>query len=90
MRSMRSAQRQVELRRLDNQLPVLGKANSLRKIVKMLCVLPLPHIPGRVGPRMDKDIPSYRSSDKIRLASRRCTTVPLRPLVVEKILTPTF
>ena len=37
MRSMRSAQRQVELRRLGNQLPVLGKANSLCKIVK-LCV----------------------------------------------------
>ena len=37
-RSMRSAQCQVELRRLDNQLPVLGKANSLCKIV---CVLPV-------------------------------------------------
>ena len=34
---MRSAQRQVKLRRLGNQIPVLGKANSLRKIVK-LCV----------------------------------------------------
>ena len=33
MRSMRSAQCQVELRRLGNQLPVLGKANSLCKIV---------------------------------------------------------
>ena len=33
MRSMRSAQRQVELRRLGNQLTVLGKANSLGKIV---------------------------------------------------------
>ena len=32
MRSMRSAQRQVELRRLGNQLPVLGQANSLCKI----------------------------------------------------------
>ena len=29
MRAMRFAQRQVELRRLGNQLPVLGKANSL-------------------------------------------------------------
>ena len=37
MRSMRSAQRQLEIRRLDSQLPVLGKANSLSKIVK-LCV----------------------------------------------------
>ena len=31
---MRCAQHQVELRRLGNQLPVLGKANSLCKIVK--------------------------------------------------------
>ena len=31
---MRSFQRQVELRRLCNQLPVLGKANSLFKLVK--------------------------------------------------------
>ena len=37
MRRMRSAQRQVELRRLGNQLPVLGKASSLCKILK-LCV----------------------------------------------------
>ena len=29
MRSMRSAQRQVEIRRLGNPLPVLGKADSL-------------------------------------------------------------
>ena len=29
---MRSAQRQVELRRLGNQLPVLGKANSLCEV----------------------------------------------------------
>ena len=29
MRFMRSAQRQVELKRLGNQLPVLGKANWL-------------------------------------------------------------
>ena len=34
MRSMCPAQRQVELRRFGNQLPVLGKANSLYKIVK--------------------------------------------------------
>ena len=34
---MRSAQRKVELRRLGNQLPVLGKANSHCNIVK-LCV----------------------------------------------------
>ena len=35
MRSMHSAQRKVELRRLGNQLPVLGKANSFCKIVKL-------------------------------------------------------
>ena len=34
MHSMRSFQRQVELRRLGNQLPVLGKANSLFKLVQ--------------------------------------------------------
>ena len=34
MHSMRSFQRQVELRRLCNQLPVLGKPNSLFKLVK--------------------------------------------------------
>ena len=34
MRPMRSFQRQVELRRLGNQLPMLGKANSHCKIVK--------------------------------------------------------
>ena len=33
MHSMRSFQRQVELRRLGNQLPMLGKANSLFKLV---------------------------------------------------------
>ena len=34
MHSMRSFQRQVELSRLGNQLPVLGKAKSLLKLVK--------------------------------------------------------
>ena len=58
MRFMHSAQRKVELRRLGNQLPVLGKANSLCKIVKfcMFCLfVKLRHIPG------------YRSSGKIRI-----------------------
>ena len=47
---MRSAQRQVELRRLCNQLTVLCKANSLCKIVKVcvLCLF-LPS-PGHVWP----------------------------------------
>ena len=33
MRSMRSVQPQVELRRLVNQLPVFGKSNSVCKVV---------------------------------------------------------
>ena len=41
---MRSDQRQVELRRLGNHLPVLGKANSLCKMVCVLACL------FRVGP----------------------------------------
>ena len=49
MRSVRSAQRQVELRRLGNQVPVLGKANSLCRIVKV-GVFCLFVSPGRVGP----------------------------------------
>ena len=50
MRSMRSAQRQVELRRLGNQLSVHGKAHLLCKIVKCcrFCLFWLS--PGRVGP----------------------------------------
>ena len=40
--SMRYFQRQVELRRLGNQLPVRGKANSLFKLVKccVFCIGP--------------------------------------------------
>ena len=61
-----SAQRQLELRRVGNQLPVLGKANSLCKIVKLCfaCLLvKLRLSPSRVGPR-DKDIPGFRNSGK--------------------------
>ena len=36
MRSKSSAQRQVELRRLGNQLTVLGKANSLCEVGNMI------------------------------------------------------
>ena len=54
MRSMVSAQRKVEVRRLGNQLPVLGKANSFCKIVKLwvfcLFVNKLRLSRGRVGP----------------------------------------
>ena len=94
---MRSAQRQMELRRLGNQFPRLGKANSLCEAgnislqsgttSKMLCVLPvcfkLRLSPGRVHRAWDKDISGYRSSGKIRVASRRCTTVPVMPLAVK-------
>ena len=50
---MRSAQRQMGLRRLGNQLPVLGKANPFFKIIKV-CVfclfVKLWLSAGRVGP----------------------------------------
>ena len=38
---MRSAQSQVELRRLVNQLTLLGKANSLCTVVKLCVLLPV-------------------------------------------------
>ena len=80
MRSMRSVQRQVGLRRLGNQIPVLGKANSLCKSVNK-CVFCL-----RLSQRRVRDrIPGYRSSGKIRVASRRCNTVPLAPPSGEKM-----
>ena len=53
MHSMRSFQRQVKLRRLGNQLPVLDKANSLFKLVKccVFCLFgKLRLSPHRVGP----------------------------------------
>ena len=68
MRSIRSAQRQVELRRLGSQLPVLGKANSFSSDLVRA------HVEGPY-----KDIPGYRSSGKIRVTSRRCTTVLVTP-----------
>ena len=75
---MHSAQRKVELRRLSNQISMLGKANSFCKIVK-LCVfclfVKLRLSLGRVGTR-DKDIPDYRNSGKIRVPPRR---VPIAP-----------
>ena len=39
MRFMRSAQRQVKLRRLGNQIPMLGKANSLCKVGNIIISL---------------------------------------------------
>ena len=81
MRSTHSAQRKVELRRLGKQLPVLGKANSLCKMVK-LCVfclfVKLRLSPGRVGTR-DKGIRGYLNSVKIRVASTRCTKILVVP-----------
>ena len=50
MRPMRSAQRQVELRRLGNQLPVLDNANLPCKIVCFACFLKLRLSPGRIAP----------------------------------------
>ena len=81
MHSMHSVQRQVELRRFGNHLPVLGNANSLCKIVKMLCVLPLQLSPGRTGPGKAISRVIVRSG-KIHLASRRCSIVPVVPLAV--------
>ena len=75
MRSMHYAQRKVELRRLGNQLLVLGKANSFCKIVKRcVCCLfvKLRLSLGRVGTR-DEYIPDYRNSGQIR------TEVPVAP-----------
>ena len=55
MPSMSSAQRQVELRRLGNQLPVLGKANSLCEVGNVVTTRDINDSetvlsPGRVGP----------------------------------------
>ena len=73
MRSMRSVQCQVELRRLGNQLPVLGKANSLCKIVKKKidCFAAATLY---FGPRRG---PGYPSSGKIRLALDDVQQYPL-------------
>ena len=93
MRSIHSAQHNVKLRRLGNKFPVLGKANSLCKIVKccVFCLFVTLRLnAGRLGPR-DKDIPGYRNSGgKIHVGSRRCNKLPVAPLAVGKILTPAF
>ena len=94
MRSVRSVpdcalsdRRQVELTRLGNQLPVLGKANSLCKIVKWCVFCLFVKLRLSPGPRRarDKYIPRYHSSFKIRVGSRRCSTiVSVAPLAAEK------
>ena len=71
MRSMHSVQRQVELRQLGNQLPVLGNANLLCKIVKMLCVLPLRLSPGCIGPRI--------TTSRVIVARVKSVRVPVAP-----------
>ena len=76
---MRSFQRQVELRRLGNQLPVLGKANSHCKVVKMLCVWPLRLSLDRVGLGITISRVIVARAKFISLASRRCTTVQTAP-----------
>ena len=81
MRSTHSAQRKVELQRLGNQLPVLGKAISFCKMVTFcgFCLfVKLRLSPGRVG-TLDKDIPGYRNSVKILVASIRSTKAPVAP-----------
>ena len=85
---MRSAQLQLEGKRLGNELPELGKANSLCKNVKIygVCFACLSIAATLSGPRraQDKDIPGYRCSGKIRLTSIRCSTVPVAPPAVKK------
>ena len=90
MRSMRSAQRQVELRRLGNQLPVLGKANSLCEVSNMSCHVSVCNFVFVLNCDLVRVGPGIRSSGKIRLASRRCTTVPVAPPGGEQIVTPAF
>ena len=87
MHSMRSFQRQVELRRLGNQLPVLGKANSLFKLVKccvFACLLMRLSSPHCVGPGIiiSRAIVARAKSMYRTDLYRRCT--PLRPMAVGK------
>ena len=91
MRSMRSDQHQVQLRLLSNQLQVLGKANSLWKIVKKIvcfaCLLRL--CPGHVGPgiKITRVIlaRSVQRLDDVLLYSTSCAT-----WWWENIVTPAF
>ena len=74
MRSMRSAQRQMELKRLGNQLPVLGKANLVCKIGKCCVLLPVCSAATLYGrPRRARD-------KKISQLSRLGQKVASRPL----------
>ena len=74
---MRPAQRQVEFRRLGNQLPVLGKANSLCEDVNIS--LKFDRVMDLFVKLLVFCLPGYCSSGKIRVASRLCTTVPVAP-----------
>ena len=83
MRSMRSAQCQVDLRWLGNQLPVFSKANSLCKIVKfgVFCLfVKLWLSPNCVGPGIKIS----------RVIVARAKSMTVAPLDGEKILTPAF
>ena len=74
---------------LGNQFPVLGKANSLCKSVKK-CVFCL-FVKLQLSSRRVRDrITGYRSSGKIRVASRHCNTAPLAPLAVKKYTNSSF
>ena len=79
MLSMRSAQHQVELRRLGNQLPVLGKANSLCKMLCLACLF-------RVRPELKI---SQVIVARAKLAYRLDDVLQYH-LVVENIRTPAF
>ena len=87
MRSMRSAQLQVELRRLGNQLPVLGKGTSM--ILKVCFVIQDHHLIVPYTVSVCKMCVCF-VCDLVRVASRRCTTVPVVPPRDGKILTPVF
>ena len=92
MHYMRSFQRQVELRRLGNQLLVFGKANSLFKLVEccVFCLfVKLRLSPHYIGPGIM--IPGYRSTGKIHVS--QCSigdALRCAPWRWENILTTAF
>ena len=70
---------------------MLIRSIKLQNVVCFACLFScdLVRAAKALGPG-DKDIPGYRSSGKIRVASGRCTIVLVAPLAVEKILTHAF
>ena len=88
----RSAQRQVEHRRLGNQLPVLGKANSLYNVGNISLQPGTSMILKLCRPLFCNTISSF---DRVMYRLVKCWVFcllfcQLRPLVVGKILTPVF